>query len=350
MDLSYAQMLENAQRNEVVLRRFQAIELALIGASGFGQFLAGIRDQLPARMALEQAWLLLADSHGEVSAILGYDEVLPDGLLLEREPARLVERLGELPTRVRLGSPGEVLGELALDWAELPGSVALMPLWRDSTLIGLVVLGSRDPERFAPDQATDFIERFAAVTALCLDNVLNRERLKQLGLTDPLTGLYNRRYFDQRIDEELARARRHGAPISCLFLDADHFKRINDTHGHVAGDIVLRTLANRMRGQLRGCDVAARYGGEEFAVLLPQTALGQARLVADRIRTQIGGEPVVLPDGRRVPLTVSIGVSTCGNQLADSPMQLLARADAALYRAKEAGRNCIMSVESGAQA
>jgi diguanylate cyclase (GGDEF)-like protein len=166
------------------------------------------------------------------------------------------------------------------------------------------------------------------------------------GLTDPLTELHNRRYLDRRLEEELSRASRYRQPLSCLFIDADHFKRINDNYGHPAGDHVLKELAKRIRSQLRASDVATRYGGEEFAILLPQTNLSEALLLAERIRIEVNSQPVYLDQGESLQLSVSIGVSETLPMLGKSHHKelgshLLACADQALYIAKSKGRNRI---------
>ncbi|MCU7886007.1 MAG: GGDEF domain-containing protein, partial [Candidatus Thiodiazotropha sp. (ex Lucinoma annulata)] len=183
-------------------------------------------------------------------------------------------------------------------------------------------------------------------SGVCLENTINRERLLISGLTDPLTGLHNRRYLDRRLDEELARAGRYRQPLSCLFIDADHFKKINDNYGHQAGDSALRELANRIRSQLRASDIATRFGGEEFALLLPQTSLNEALLLAERIRLEVNSHPILLEEGSKLQLSVSIGVSETLPLLGKSHYKemgelLLENADQALYTAKANGRNCI---------
>ena len=150
-----------------------------------------------------------------------------------------------------------------------------------------------------------------------------------------------------RLGEELARARRDQAGIICLMLDVDHFKRVNDTWGHVAGDAVLRELAQRIESQVRASDVAARYGGEEFVVLLPNTEASSAKLLAERIRETISGAPMDLPGGQTVTITVSIGIAGVQPSPADDDLKtvgdsLLARADVALYAAKSAGRDRVI--------
>ena len=149
------------------------------------------------------------------------------------------------------------------------------------------------------------------------------------------------------LDEELARARRDQTGIVCLMLDIDHFKRVNDTWGHAAGDAVLRELALRIESQVRASDVAARFGGEEFVVLLPNTEATSAKLLAERIRAAISRTPFDLPGGVSVTVTVSIGISEVlpgpeNRDLKTLGDSLIARADVALYAAKSAGRDRVI--------
>jgi diguanylate cyclase (GGDEF)-like protein len=169
--------------------------------------------------------------------------------------------------------------------------------------------------------------------------------LRRLGLTDALTTVGNRRYFDQRVIEELARAQRMATPLSCLFIDIDHFKSINDRHGHAVGDVVLQTIAQRIRAELRGMDVVARIGGEEFALLLPQVDPHQAVEVAERIRACVAGMPINTGSmAVSLSVSVSIGVAAIDTHSSDSKavaQRLLRAADRALYDAKQNGRNRI---------
>ncbi|HEY8567478.1 MAG TPA: PleD family two-component system response regulator [Beijerinckiaceae bacterium] len=165
----------------------------------------------------------------------------------------------------------------------------------------------------------------------------------EMAITDPLTGLYNRRYLDNHLGTVFDEAARRGRHVSVLILDLDRFKAINDTYGHDAGDEVLREFATRIRAQTRGIDVVARFGGEEVVVLVPDTPLEGARIVAERIREQVRAEPFSINRGARaIPVTVSIGVAA--RQAGDaSPSEILKRADVALYQAKNEGRNRVVS-------
>ena len=168
------------------------------------------------------------------------------------------------------------------------------------------------------------------------------QHLYDASVRDALTGAYNREYFDQRMAAELAYARRHSADLSLVMLDLDHFKRVNDTWGHLAGDAVLVRMAAAVRGWLRLEDVFCRYGGEEFAVILRTTALPAAAHVAERIRAAV--EALVIEhDGHMIRLTMSSGCVSLTEVQGDAPEHLVAVADRRLYAAKHGGRNRVVS-------
>jgi two-component system cell cycle response regulator len=162
-----------------------------------------------------------------------------------------------------------------------------------------------------------------------------------MAVTDELTGLYNRRYFDRHLGVMLSKAQLQDRHLAVMILDMDHFKAVNDTHGHAAGDAVLRDLAQRLRRNIRGIDLACRFGGEEFVVLMPDTDLRQAEAIAERVRTSVADRPFDIGAGLALPLTISVGVSLNEN-LDDTPVAVLKRADIALYRAKRGGRNRVV--------
>ncbi|HSN39896.1 MAG TPA: GGDEF domain-containing protein [Burkholderiales bacterium] len=177
-------------------------------------------------------------------------------------------------------------------------------------------------------------------------NLLERETV-----TDPVTGVFNRRYLDRRLSKEVASARRYGLPLSILLLDIDHFKQINDRHGHQAGDRVLAALGEIVAGELREPDVLVRYGGEEFLVITPHTPLRDAADVAERLRKRIESHDFNLanaPGGiYRIKVTASIGVASLGDGV-DTSERLVHNADANLYRAKQEGRNRVIAGTPGA--
>jgi two-component system, cell cycle response regulator len=175
-------------------------------------------------------------------------------------------------------------------------------------------------------------------TARLRDN----ERLSiEMAITDPLTGLYNRRYMETHMGALVNQAIARGKPLSVLIVDIDYFKSINDTHGHDAGDDVLQDFAIRLRKSIRGIDLACRYGGEEFVVVMPETDMAVATMVAERLRRRIASEPFPIQKGTRtVDVTISIGIAALGPD--DDAAAVIKRADQALYRAKRDGRNRVV--------
>jgi len=167
--------------------------------------------------------------------------------------------------------------------------------------------------------------------------VVLQERLRELAMHDDLTGLWNRAAILGVLDRELARSRREKRPVGVILADLDHFKQINDSLGHLAGDRVLRQVAQRMLASLRSYDTVGRYGGEEFLIVLPGCDGAHALALAERLREQMAAEPIEV-EGQRLPVTLSLGVAACAEAAKDAQV-LLREADVALYAAKHAGRN-----------
>ena len=168
------------------------------------------------------------------------------------------------------------------------------------------------------------------------------QKLQQIAITDELTGLKNRRYLLERLNIELIRMRRSGRPLACIIFDLDHFKQVNDTFGHQAGDHALREIASHVQEQCRANDILSRFGGEEFVVILPDTDPAGAREIAERLRRTILSCRITLADGQVLTLTASFGVAGLAKaprNLDQAEVDLLNRADEALYRAKAGGRN-----------
>jgi len=338
----------DASYNQEVMARYQERELALLSAGDLVQLLECLTLGMRGSFKLDAIRLVLLDPYFVIRDLLaaGMDAntVLMHNIELCPDVSSTRERFDDLHAPW-LG-PWEDRRHRSLFGRRLDGSVALLPLRQAEGLAGFLCLGSRDSKRFQTGQAVDFLGHLASVAAICLENAVNRERLRLAGLTDSLTGLYNRRHLQHRLEQEVTRAQRYRQPLSCLFVDADHFKRINDVHGHASGDQVLTALAQRLRARLRTSDLPTRYGGEEFAVLLPQTDAENARVLAHEICAGIAAEPITLDTGDQIRLTVSIGVAAAAAQDRRPPREageaLLQAADEAVYRAKEAGRNRVV--------
>lgn len=348
------QFAAEARNNEAVLRRFHERELRLLTAKSLPELLHALTDGMLQSFGLSCLSLVLEDTGYEIRHLLFHAGTPPEAFPL----VQFTDHMESVsPIHARLTRPwlGAFLdnehGQLFPGQSRLK-SVVVLPMIHHNHLIGSLNLGSRNPYRFTQDYASDFLSRLGTIGAVCLENATNKERLAISGLTDALTGLFNRRYLQRRLKGELARASRYGIPLSCLFIDADHFKRINDTHGHPTGDKVLREMAHRLRTCLRASDIATRYGGEEFALILPSTRMKEATVLAQRIRQEIAARPTAFDQsGRPLTVTVSIGVSEMiprAHQQNHEAMSdwILANADAALYQAKVDGRNRVAHILS----
>jgi diguanylate cyclase (GGDEF)-like protein len=216
------------------------------------------------------------------------------------------------------------------------GSRMCIPLISFGQTLGVLVLDSSQKGSFSVSDI-ESLESVADICATAIQNAHYVERVKQLAYLDGLTGIFNRRFFELRIEEEVERARRFDAGMAVIMVDIDQFKRLNDEFGHLLGDEVLRQVSSIFSQQLRKIDVVCRYGGEEFAILLSQTNQQHAMGVAEKLRRLI--ESWQFPGVPR-PVTISAGVATCPDHGATRD-QLVKAADAGLYAAKQSGRNCV---------
>src|SRR5580692_649002 len=341
-----AEMTAEAANNESILKRTQARELTLLRADSLAQLLNALVEGLRESYALDAVSVVLLDPQHELRHLLVAGGDRPE----EFKQIFFVDSLVTLaPQLAVLHKPwlGPFVG--ADHHLLFPGhpnlrSAALVPLPRKDLAIGALCFGSRDAARFTRHHGTDFLAHLGAVAAVCIENAVNRARLLRAGITDFLTGWHNRRYLQQRLKEELARAQRRGGTIACLMIDIDRFKGINDGYGHLAGDIALKEIAQRIESKIRSMDTAARFGGDELAVLLPESNAAEAAKLGERIRECIAAKPVALSAEIERTLTVSVGVAAVapGRHEADLKAvadRLIADADAALYRAKAMGRN-----------
>jgi diguanylate cyclase (GGDEF)-like protein/PAS domain S-box-containing protein len=218
-----------------------------------------------------------------------------------------------------------------------PKSMMSTPLIVADKVVGFMSAQNYERANYFPEADFGLFCLIGSQIAVAFENAQLFEQIKQLAITDTLTGLYTRRHFFSLAETEVLRVGRYQKDLSLIMIDFDHFKRVNDTYGHLVGDQVLLTFGRRMREAMRPMDFAGRYGGEEFVVLLPETSIKNAQLVAERLRKIVASTEIVTPQGN-VRVTISLGVAMINSQHATLE-SLLDHADQALYEAKQAGKN-----------
>jgi two-component system cell cycle response regulator len=342
-----AALTEQVSRNDSLLRKTQERELELLRAGSLAQLFERLIAGLRTSYQLDDVELILHDPQHEIRHLLS-----GDGLALEQlQGVCFVDALTAVAPQLAnlerpwLGPFHKADHELLLPGVARAESLALIPLRRHEQLDGVLVFSSVDPLRFTQELASDFLAHLGLVAAICIENAVNRARLLRSGYTDFLTGFHNRRYLHARLREELARAQRARQSIVCLMIDLDHFKRINDQYGHLAGDAVLREVAQRIDAEMRISDTGARFGGDEFALVLSEAMITDGEKVAARVLHTVRNQPVFIGKvAETITLSIGLAAATPGPGMRDYKVlaeRLMAEADAALYRAKCAGRNRI---------
>lgn len=280
-----------------------------------------------------RGWVYYATSGFKVDK-----QALPLALSLESLVARACA--DGLPLRLEdtavLAPPVSLFASGDNGWAK--GALSILPLRLSERVMGAIVIASDRPKSLSVEEGNN-VALLGALAAASLEMVWEIEEVNRRARTDALTGLPNRGAFDDNLDSLLRHADRFGRPLSLIMADVDHFKQVNDTWGHEAGDVVLRYVAKVMLATKRAVDVCARFGGEELAILLPETDLKGALQVAERVREAVAANPV-RPPGAEIPVTISLGVA-CYPEGVLTREALFAAADRALYEAKSAGRNCV---------
>jgi len=343
-------MARKAEDNKAILSSFFELELKLLGCNRFADLINVALVELRQHFRICSVSMLLLDPEHSARQLLDADQFeaysphlrfIDTTMLLNEMFPRRQMFVGELPASLRSRAFPHVEGN---------GSGALLPLIREDFLIGALYLYSNDPERYSDRFQYDYISHMASAVSICVENCINHENLRRISMVDMLTKVMNRRSFDQEITRELSRSMRDQKPLSCLFLDLDHFKKVNDTFGHLSGDQVLRTVGQLLKGSVRKTDLVARYGGEEFAILLPCCDADSAQQLAEGLRNKVQAMVFRSENGHPFRMSTSIGVSSCHAAnltdwtLADIVNELIRAADTAVYQAKHSGRNRVCVV------
>jgi diguanylate cyclase (GGDEF)-like protein len=317
-------IISGSLQRDVLLKNISTETLRLVGHSS--RFLIGLLDE-----EREVAQYEMFDDHGRYRQLAApADEGLSGYIMQTRMPLLMgdVQRQHQ-----RVANSGEHVDSEYRSWLGVP-------LVTYDEVMGVMSVQSKQRDAYTEDHLR-VLKSIADQAAVALEN----SRLYELATVDGLTRLFVRRQFDHRLLEEWRRARRYDYPFALGILDVDNFKEINDTHGHQAGDRVLRAAASVLRRNMRGPDLAGRYGGEEFAFLLPRTTVAQACQVAERIRAEIAAMRSDV-SGVSVAITTSIGVAGYPESGPADVEELIAQADEALYQAKRSGKNRIATAPS----
>ena len=350
-------LLKQARHNEKTQASFDNFSLSVMAAQGPQElFLLLLEEQKKFR--IDEIRLCLIDRFHDVERLLteNYQHNFQGLSFIDTETCKLL--ISDIPNHPVLGTriPAKYEWLIGFKDSNKFQSAALLPLKRGKEIIGIQLLLSKDKNRYNKNDGTTFLDKLAAMTAISIENCINRQRILEQGYQDGLTSAYNRRYFDERLKHEIDRCVRNKTDLVFLFIDIDFFKKINDKYGHQAGDAVLVKLVSLMRDQVRSSDIVARYGGEEFAIILPDTGLQIANEVAERIRSTVENQKLTF-NNKTINITVSIGLAslsqikyqTASNaknppgKVPDNLDQLLLRkADEALYQAKQTGRNQVV--------
>ncbi|PCJ37074.1 MAG: hypothetical protein COA75_04820 [Cellvibrionales bacterium] len=343
------ELIESARYNQQTQDKFYAIELYFLEANSYELLIRRILTDLKRQLKLSQVELFLLDPQKETQQLIS--EIYGQ---LNYKNLTYTDSINEIK-KIYSGDIQLILSNEQHDIAKLGSgmsqSVALLPLRRGNHIIGSLHLGSRDQQRFHPGLGGEFLLHLGTMISVCIESSINQERYKHLSLVDLLTRAKNRRFFFQALATEIARSKRSKKPLSCLFIDIDHFKTVNDLHGHLTGDRALRCVADTIAPLLRQSDVLARFGGEEFTVMLPDCDLSHAEEIAERIRDKISRIDIANDKNQNFQLTVSIGVSDWQEEqqgFANSEAiqnHLISQADKGVYQAKEDGRNCVRVIK-----
>jgi diguanylate cyclase (GGDEF)-like protein len=332
-----ADVYSSRQLDEVL----QQIALAISSASGFGGVVVYLYDE---RTDLLHARAFVGVSSHDIERMR--ESPLPFSTFRPLMRPEIQISRSYVYDHRKYELPPELLASLSVpdvrDWKEgqwHPLDSLTIPLQdREGRTIGLLSMDEPSDKRFPDLTKLQALELFADACAVAIQQARLHDEIQQLAMTDPLTGLHNRRALEDVLRRELAQSRRNGLPCSILFCDLDHFKLVNDALGHAVGDQVLQSVAALFRQRLRRGDLAARYGGEEFVVVLPVTQPDQAVEVADNLRQRVASHPwPTLPTD--TALTISVGVASTVGCPTVSETELIEAADRALYTAKQQGRN-----------
>ena len=331
----YQDVLERLQYNEEISQRFFEVEISILSTLNFKDFFERLLTEIKEKFDIPYVWL----------SLIGQNDVVP--LIGELTSSQIIkERLSAIDRKTFTEITGHATEPLLVNEDLKPfyrmfppnekyliRSLAILPITLNNEIIGSLNHGDPSPDRYVPGMDTALLERLAIKISICLSNVTAHEKLRMIASRDSLTGLLNRGVLESVMKREFNRATRYGSPLSLVFLDLDHFKTVNDTHGHDAGDALLKYLGTHLMKLSRESDVVGRLAGDEFLILLPSTTSDEALALTQRIKSYFTENPLKF-DGVSIPIAFSFGIAQTQDPGVQDPSSLLKRADERLYAAK----------------
>jgi diguanylate cyclase (GGDEF)-like protein len=341
--LDLESMFERLKKNEEIGRKFHILEARIISILNFKDFFEKLLTEMMAVFHIPCVWMsVIKESQlaGLISRIYDSDIIRKRTNFISADEFNDI--IGRLTTPVLVNEdltayasffPEDMICSL--------GSLAITPVVIDGEIAGSLNQWDFSPSRFEPDMDTSFLEQLTLKISLCLSNVSAHEKLQFFAYHDPLTGLLNRRAFEEVLQREFSRSRRHGAPLSLVYLDLDSFKQINDSYGHDIGDYALKHVAYALESHSRREDIVSRLAGDEFVIMLPEAADGAAEALMVRISDYLSRHPVAIR-GTNLPVSISCGISSTVDRRIKNPDHLMQTADERLYAAKRFKKNTQM--------
>lgn len=329
-------ILDILQHNEKIARRFFEIEKRVLSILNYTDLFEVLLAEIRQKFRVPYAWMTLiekSDISDFIQQIESSDRLKARLNLVAKEEFVTLVGSQMTPLLVNRGlGPYERLLPQGCNFTVQ--SMAIAPISLDGKIIGSLNQADISRRRFHPGMDTSLLEQLAVKVSLCLSNVTAHEKLRFLAYHDPLTGLLNRRVMESVLAREFARSQRYPRFLALVFLDLDHFKEVNDRHGHDRGDELLVYFAKGLARMSRATDIVARYAGDEFVIILPETTKESAAQLMRRVCAHFSEHPLE-SGAARLPISISFGIAAADDDGVFDPESLLKKADTALYEAKK---------------
>lgn len=330
------ELMDRLNENEKIQRKFHQLESKILSILNFQDFFEILLTEMGNIFNVPYVWLSVIKKSSLASLI---NPLIDSKIIIEK--TKFIDRSDFNAVFGNISTPRLYSNALEPLTVFLPkenkyytGSMAIAPVYIDGEIVGSLNQWDYSSIRFEPDMDTSFLEQLMMKISLCLSNVAAHEKLKYFAYHDPLTGLLNRRAFENTLNSEFSRSKRHSHDLSLIFLDLDKFKLINDHYGHDVGDDALVYVADTLQDIVREEDIVARFAGDEFVVILPETKADKAETLMKRIQAYLNNHPLN-HNGAKLTISLSYGITSTLDMGIDSAATLLKKADEKLYVEKE---------------